>query len=663
MLKEILMSLMVLFNSSISNSLVNTNSSSFNNNLSNDTVNAKVDTNINNNDSVFGYTTAENYFNYGVYDYKNKICTLQIYASRTTCTSIYRGINSSNYTLILSPSVYLSSAYTFTDDLSSYDFTVDTIIDYYFVFTYVSTGTSRTGYSTHYKVAVNHNPTFYNNNLYNTTSYNSSSYWSYKFYHDCFYNYNIGYKRIYLNGNLYSSSYILNNNSRFNVNVFDNVNYYYFYSSYFTFSNLYENINYSFYYEIYYCPTYSTSNMELIFTSSTYDFTVGYKSYIEEFATFDTDLENKTCILDSFLLYANTNSLNIEYYLNDLLKATKQLTGTSETTIVGSDTFTYTFNDTGYTFTDLDLYKSYDCYVKIYSGDTLIQTSNIETFEMGSVLYFEEFGSLLTDLENKTCELESFLLYSNIQNLTLDYYLNNNKVGSKSLIGIEETTNINNIGTYSYSFNDTGYIFKSLNLDSSYDCYIKFYNTDTQEYLKMTNIESFILTTNTDTMKIYNVYLSDIYSNSARLNYSFYSVYTPIVIYFYLNNELFNSINFQNVANQKYNKYFDIKDLNSNTKYNYKLVISSTLSSSNIVSKIFEGSFNTSSNAVYGDVIDLPGLMFNILAMPFAFYSQAFNLTLFSGTPYAINIGDVIMFIISLVILITIIKIIISMKG
>ena len=55
--------------------------------------------------------------------------------------------------------------------------------------------------------------------------------------------------------------------------------------------------------------------------------------------------------------------------------------------------------------------------------------------------------------------------------------------------------------------------------------------------------------------------------------------------------------------------------------------------------------------------------MFNILAMPFAFYSQAFNLTLFSGTPYAINIGDVIMFIISLVILITIIKIIISMKG
>lgn len=40
------------------------------------------------------------------------------------------------------------------------------------------------------------------------------------------------------------------------------------------------------------------------------------------------------------------------------------------------------------------------------------------------------------------------------------------------------------------------------------------------------------------------------------------------------------------------------------------------------------------------EVIDLPGLMWQILTMPFAFVSQAFNLTLFPGTPYQVNISN-----------------------
>lgn len=56
------------------------------------------------------------------------------------------------------------------------------------------------------------------------------------------------------------------------------------------------------------------------------------------------------------------------------------------------------------------------------------------------------------------------------------------------------------------------------------------------------------------------------------------------------------------------------------------------------------------------EIIDLPGLMFQILGMPFAFISQAFNLTLFAGTPYAVNVSNLIFFIIAGLIIIIIVK-------
>lgn len=48
------------------------------------------------------------------------------------------------------------------------------------------------------------------------------------------------------------------------------------------------------------------------------------------------------------------------------------------------------------------------------------------------------------------------------------------------------------------------------------------------------------------------------------------------------------------------------------------------------------------------EVIDLPGLMWQILTMPFAFVSQAFNLTLFPGTPYQLNIANLFLSIIAI---------------
>lgn len=49
------------------------------------------------------------------------------------------------------------------------------------------------------------------------------------------------------------------------------------------------------------------------------------------------------------------------------------------------------------------------------------------------------------------------------------------------------------------------------------------------------------------------------------------------------------------------------------------------------------------------EVIDLPGLMFEILSMPFTFISTAFNLTLFPNTPYQLNIANLFLAILAVI--------------
>lgn len=64
------------------------------------------------------------------------------------------------------------------------------------------------------------------------------------------------------------------------------------------------------------------------------------------------------------------------------------------------------------------------------------------------------------------------------------------------------------------------------------------------------------------------------------------------------------------------------------------------------------------------EVIDIPGIMFQILTMPFTFISMAFNVTLFPGTPYSINISQLLLALMAVLVFVFIIKIIISMaKG
>ena len=64
------------------------------------------------------------------------------------------------------------------------------------------------------------------------------------------------------------------------------------------------------------------------------------------------------------------------------------------------------------------------------------------------------------------------------------------------------------------------------------------------------------------------------------------------------------------------------------------------------------------------EVIDLPNVMLSILTMPFTFFSQAFNLTLFPNTPYAINVGHTILIVVGVIGSIYLIKYLVSIfKG
>lgn len=60
------------------------------------------------------------------------------------------------------------------------------------------------------------------------------------------------------------------------------------------------------------------------------------------------------------------------------------------------------------------------------------------------------------------------------------------------------------------------------------------------------------------------------------------------------------------------------------------------------------------------EIVNIPGLMFDVLTLPFAFISQAFNLTLFPGTPYQVNISNIFLALIGISLLLWVLKIILG---
>lgn len=72
--------------------------------------------------------------------------------------------------------------------------------------------------------------------------------------------------------------------------------------------------------------------------------------------------------------------------------------------------------------------------------------------------------------------------------------------------------------------------------------------------------------------------------------------------------------------------------------------------------------YNINYTPIEAEVIDIPGLCFSILGMPFTFISSAFNLTLFPGTQYQLNVSQLFLTILGLMIIVFIIKMYLKSK-
>lgn len=149
---------------------------------------------------------------------------------------------------------------------------------------------------------------------------------------------------------------------------------------------------------------------------------------------------------------------------------------------------------------------------------------------------------------------------------------------------------------------------------------------------------------------------------------AFFSTETPN---FSLLNSLRTDNNWQNFSNANHDVYQNTAYLKANTKnkyyrfrikYNFDAETYYAQAAIQSTAQIYETiriqySYTTITEDNRYEVVDIPGLMFSILGMPFAFISTAFNLTLFPGTPYAVNIAHIFMAIIGVLIIIAIIRI------
>ena len=104
----------------------------------------------------------------------------------------------------------------------------------------------------------------------------------------------------------------------------------------------------------------------------------------------------------------------------------------------------------------------------------------------------------------------------------------------------------------------------------------------------------------------------------------------------YINQEFITSINANQITTYTKNWKTDeekttlILYFTSTTNNNIK----SETTTINITKNINTGNY---------EVIDINSLILTIITMPFSFLSQAFNFTLFAGTPYAINVSQLIL--------------------
>lgn len=198
---------------------------------------------------------------------------------------------------------------------------------------------------------------------------------------------------------------------------------------------------------------------------------------------------------------------------------------------------------------------------------------------------------------------------------------------------------------YNFSFDDIainlrGYLNPTSTADLYYEDYY-LYGSNTS----MQGVQSFILGNNYTYNQLNNLYTLNGWTTLSNINYvetvEENTTLTLDTKYTYL-------------------KWQIIWESDSAWDENGKLLPTTSQNTLNALSTVY-----TSSTIVYSwnidinynyEVIDIPGLLLEIIGMPFAWIGTAFNVTLFSGTPYAINVSRLFFEIICTLIIIVVLR-------
>lgn len=90
------------------------------------------------------------------------------------------------------------------------------------------------------------------------------------------------------------------------------------------------------------------------------------------------------------------------------------------------------------------------------------------------------------------------------------------------------------------------------------------------------------------------------------------------------------------------------------TNYEYINLTQTITDIQNFGTYQFQTGYSTAETS--SDIVDIRGLMLNILTMPFTFIRQAFNVTMWEGTPYQFNVSNFILALIAIATILFIIK-------
>ena len=242
--------------------------------------------------------------------------------------------------------------------------------------------------------------------------------------------------------------------------------------------------------------------------------------------------------------------------------------------------------------------------------------------EAGRYYVIKELQSTPLELLNKTVLIKGYqytiLDEPNEQNYQIiDYY-----------IRVESTLS-------DYTFENLEFIFNGTNGSELYyqDYYFQYTSSSS-----MPNIDTFLLSNNytlnqLDTLK--NTTLTNLTGSNAEIDTvdANASITTP--------------------TNYKYYRWRLEMRIDDPTTITPQNAINDTAHYYENVKVVY---FYNTNVEIHQEVIDLPGLLFSILGMPFAWISTAFNLTIFPGTPYAVNLSHLFIAIIGALILIIILK-------